>query len=150
MKTEIKEWTNIGKLPDMLDKKIRDAMDLAVELLVGSIREHMPVFTGLARSSTHGETFIKGNRYLGTAGNELAYIAPLEEGTDPHWPPIAPLLIWARRKLGDEKIAYAIQKKISVAGTKGAHMFETAEKEKKNEIKQILNNAVRSVERKVN
>lgn len=39
------------------------------------------------------------------------------KGTRPHWAPIEPLKEWARRKLGDEQLGYAVQKKIARRGT---------------------------------
>lgn len=38
-------------------------------------------------------------------------------GTRPHWAPIGPLKAWAARKLGDEKLAYAVQWSIKEYGT---------------------------------
>ncbi|MFH1745561.1 MAG: hypothetical protein ABIG44_00820 [Planctomycetota bacterium] len=38
-------------------------------------------------------------------------------GTRPHWAPIGPLKAWARWKLGDEKLAYPVQRSIAREGT---------------------------------
>lgn len=43
--------------------------------------------------------------------------AAREYGSSPHWAPIKPLKEWAKRKLGDENIGYAVQKKIAKEGT---------------------------------
>ena len=48
----------------------------------------------------------------------LKYAAAVEFGSVPHWAPIAPLKQWAKRKLGDEGAAYAVQKTIAKKGTK--------------------------------
>lgn len=42
---------------------------------------------------------------------------PVEFGSRPHWPPIAPLKHWARIVLGDESAAYAVQHAIAQRGT---------------------------------
>lgn len=42
---------------------------------------------------------------------------PVEDGTAPHYPPIEPLKGWARRVLGDESAAYAVQETIGQEGT---------------------------------
>jgi hypothetical protein len=42
-----------------------------------------------------------------------SYSEAMEYGTRPFFAPIAPLKDWARRKLGDENIAYAIRNKIA-------------------------------------
>lgn len=38
-------------------------------------------------------------------------------GTRPHWSPIGPLKRWAAAKLGDEKLAYPVQRSIARHGT---------------------------------
>lgn len=50
------------------------------------------------------------------------YSAAMEDGTRPYWAPIEPLQEWARQKLGDESIGYAIQAKIAKYGIR-AHPF---------------------------
>ena len=51
-------------------------------------------------------------------GTPLRYAASVEFGSVPHWAPIGPLKLWAKRKLGDEGAAYAVQKTIAKKGTK--------------------------------
>jgi len=51
-------------------------------------------------------------------GTPLRYAASVEFGSVPHWAPIGPLKQWAKRKLGDEGAAYAVQKTIAKRGTK--------------------------------
>jgi hypothetical protein len=46
------------------------------------------------------------------------YALYVELGTDPHYPPVSALRGWARRKLGDENLAYAVVKAIGKKGTK--------------------------------
>ena len=53
---------------------------------------------------------------------DAPHALPTEFGSRPHYPPIKPLIGWARRKLGlsDKKaieVAYAIQHKIAKEGT---------------------------------
>jgi len=50
-------------------------------------------------------------------GYTADYAKAVEEGSRPHWPPIQPLLGWARRVLGNESAAYAVQQKIAREGT---------------------------------
>ena len=51
-------------------------------------------------------------------GYAAPYAEFVERGTGPHYPPIEPLKKWARRVLGDEGAAYAVQQKIGKHGTK--------------------------------
>ena len=60
------------------------------------------------------------------------YASYVETGTGPHFPPIAPLMLWVSKRLGvrDEKqalsIAFAIAKTIARRGTTGFGMFARA------------------------
>lgn len=51
-------------------------------------------------------------------GYNAPHARPVEHGSVPHYPPIEPLKGWARRVLGDESAAYAVQQKIGKYGTK--------------------------------
>gem|GEM_PF-1679022 len=48
--------------------------------------------------------------------SKALYSAAMEYGTRPYYAPIKPLAEWAKRKLGDESLAYAIQAKIAREG----------------------------------
>ncbi len=60
------------------------------------------------------------------------YAAAVEYGTRPHFPPIAALVPWVKRKFQvkdeaeAESIAFLIARKIAARGTQGHHMFERA------------------------
>ncbi len=49
--------------------------------------------------------------------SQANHSAAVEFGTKPHWTSVENLKAWARRKLGDENAAYAIQRKIAKFGT---------------------------------
>ena len=61
-----------------------------------------------------------------TFGWSAGYAEYVNDGTRPHWPPIGPLLGWARRVLGDESAAYAVQRKIAQEGTEGVGFIRDA------------------------
>jgi len=50
-------------------------------------------------------------------GYQAPYAEPVDEGQEPHWPPIEPIKGWARRVLGDESAAWAVAAKIAEEGT---------------------------------
>lgn len=52
------------------------------------------------------------------------YARWVNDGTAPHWAPIEPLLGWARRVLGDESAAYAVQRKIAEEGTEAVEFIQ--------------------------
>ena len=71
--------------------------------------------TGRTRDSLKVETYEEGARLI--ADGSGAPMATTEIGSPPHFAPIEPLKEWARLKLGDERAAYAVQKKIAREGT---------------------------------
>lgn len=95
----------------------------------------VPVFHGALRSSGHvqlprrtasGDIEV----VLGYGGAASDYAVFVHEGTGPavgrprYWPPIEPLKDWARKKLGDERLGYAVQRKIHAKGTEGKKFLE--------------------------
>jgi hypothetical protein len=106
-------------------QELRRGMEEATLLVQRNVQEHTPVgATGQTRGSIVSE--IRGTPVLltGIVTSPLGHIDPLEEGGRPHWAPIGPLLLWARRVLGDERAAYAVRWAIHLRGTRGAHMFQ--------------------------
>ena len=57
-------------------------------------------------------------------GYAATYAEYVEKGTSAHYPPIEPLKKWARRVLGDEGAAYAVQQKIGQEGTDAQPFIE--------------------------
>ncbi|QLG62829.1 hypothetical protein [Halorarum salinum] len=57
-------------------------------------------------------------------GYTAEHARPVEDGTAPHYPPIEPLKGWARRVLGDEGAAYAVQETIAQEGTEAQPYVE--------------------------
>lgn len=99
------------------------------EIIASESRErHVPVADGTLRSSINvTQPQITGNKvevtvYAGGPAAKYAFF--VHEGTLPHWVPIEPLKEWAKKVLGDENAAYAIQQKIAMYGTKARKYLE--------------------------
>lgn len=121
--------------PQIAEKHLRAAMEEALLFLQREVQEATP--TGahqLLRKSITAEPVQRlASGLLGVVdvkqGSALDYAVAVELGTKPHMPPIAPLVDWAKAKLGldpdeAEAAAHGIAWKIFHQGTKGAHMFE--------------------------
>jgi hypothetical protein len=118
---------------------------LRSERAVSIVQGHL--VDALRQTLKAGETFVRSRTPLGATGNLqqsiLSTIAPpdaslfltgaimsssryveyVEEDTIPHWAPIAPLKLWARVVLGNERLAYPVRHAIAQRGTRGQHMF---------------------------
>lgn len=84
-----------------------------------------------------------GLRLTVTVGTPLAYAVPVELGSKPHMPPVAPLTLWVAQVLGiagerGAGVARAIAWKIRRRGTTGHRMFEGALAATDGQIRQTL------------
>lgn len=122
------------------------AMEEATLLLEREVKSRTPVgATEAARGSIQSATELVRGRTLevrGTVTSAQNYIVPLERGSKPHWAPIGPLKLWARRILGDEGLAYAVRAAIAKRGTKGAYMFRDGFKASEGAVQRILQRGV--------
>jgi len=87
-----------------------DAMRLE---LVEELKRRCPTHDGALRNSI--SSAVEDGRLNIWMLNYAMYV---EEGTAPHWTSVDNLKKWAKDKLGDENLAYALQKSIAVKGTK--------------------------------
>lgn len=151
------------KLPAYLDSErarqiVYDAnkitMHGAVNLLHGATVENTPFAFGLLRRSIFGEVLDVSGNIIGKVGTPSPYGAPVEFGSRPHWAPLAPLVLWAQRKLGLNGLfaiaaARNIRYKIAHHGTKGYFMFKRAFNENKGRIRKLFKDAQAATLRKL-
>lgn len=113
--------------------------------------EHGIGATGLLRGSiTHqmrGAALADGLGVAGTVGSSLNYALPVEIGTKPHFPPLAPLRDWVEKKLGvdpsrSEHVAFLVARKIAKRGTKGQRYAGRALDDNGDQVNQIVAGAV--------
>ena len=130
------------KIPDILLLKPDQARALLlretgttmqgiVDDLATQAKQRTPVFTGTLRASigtrvTLGRSaasLVQGEVFT---GQQAPYALYVEEGTRPHFPPRAPLELWAQRVLGDRRLWFVVARAISRRGTRAHHMFRDA------------------------
>lgn len=118
--------------PELWEKHARNAMDGSLDLLKMWIADETPVNLGHLKGSWTTEITGTPVNLSGIVATPLIYGWPVEEGRKPgKWPPIQPIKMWAKRKLGLageelETAAFLIARKIGTVGTKGAHMVQQA------------------------
>jgi len=121
------------RYPQAYKREVVTVMDLVVRRLEGAVVAKTPKGVGGAAGlagSIFGEVRTLGQSITGVVGTPLEYGLVVELGRRPgkRMPPIAPIQLWAQRKLGlDEheakSAAFAIARKISIKGFEGKHMF---------------------------
>lgn len=134
--------------PEILIDELTLAVTEILLLLERETKELTPagVTGGLRASIQAQEIVVAGSQVIGQVGTPLAYAVPVEEGTRPHMPPVAPLQDWAEHVLGvapadSLAVAWAIARKIAARGTEGAHMFERAFNANRDQAEAILRDA---------
>lgn len=84
-----------------------------------------------------------GLSVAGILGTPAVYGEPVEMGTKPHFPPLAPIQHWVENKLGligseAKSVAFLVARKISQKGTTGAGMFSKGFAENETAVVHIL------------
>ena len=122
-----------GTSSKVIDEEFRQALNAGVLHLKGQIQPATPV--GVTSHLRQGvQTSITGaaTSLVGRVFDPVAYAMAVEGGSRPHFPPVAPLQLWVRRKLGigNEKearsVAFLIARAISRRGTPAVRMFRNA------------------------
>jgi hypothetical protein len=145
---------------------LTEAMHEAVNVGLAAVIERTPVAYGNLRGSINTQVLVKEQVVLGVIGTNAPYALWVEEDTDPHWAPIAPLVDWVakkqiagvysiktRRRLGGRDqvqaqnmaLARAVQKQIAKYGTTGQHMFRDGLAVSDDEINRIFARALEKI-----
>jgi len=130
-----------------LDQVVRDlrgeamlsAMRESTLLVTRSAKKYAPVDTGRLRASITPEVRRSGVQILGVVGSNVQYAAAVELGSKPHFPPVAALETWARRKGLNP---YLVARAISRRGTKPRRYLQRAFEDNRQRIINKIDGAV--------
>lgn len=128
----------LGRLPQRIADETtrptmwREASTMAINIGTAFVQRRLTLntprgATGLAAKSVTMEVEQLGDSIMGRVGYAAPaslYIRYPNYGTRPHWAPIGPLRLWAARKFGNERIAYAVQHKIAREGQRAQRFVE--------------------------
>lgn len=115
-----KSWTGSlrGGLMGKVEKELSRIGQTRGERLITKVIDQKGInFRGDLKGSVTTDTERTGRTVTMKVGPDAEHAVYVLKGTRPHWAPIAPLREWARLKLGDERIGYAVQHKIARVGT---------------------------------
>jgi hypothetical protein len=119
--------------PAMVLDELELTMENVTLYLMREAQENTPTAAGTLRSgwTTQVDVIAQLDSVFGRVTNPLPYALPVELGTKPHFPPLAPLINWVEQKLnlyGDEAegAARGIQRKIGRYGSPGFGMAHYA------------------------
>jgi len=149
--------------PDIVADECEKAMELIVIVMEGKVMALTPQGVGGAaglRGSIAGEvTEASRKRIAGAVGTPLKYGEVIEYGRKPgKMPPVAPLVLWARRKLGMDDAAaqsfgFAVARKLKynkfATIPEGARMFEKGWEETRPSVGILLEKALQNIKDRV-
>jgi len=129
----------------------RKAMNQAVKLVERVGKINAPVNFGVLRAKIHGEVRQAGpGMVIGVIGSYAEHGAPVEKGSDPHWPNIPSLALWVQRKLrvarkDVQNVTFLVARAISRRGTKAQPYLEPAFEDSQDEIKGFFQQALENI-----
>lgn len=95
------QFINKEQMQGDANRELDAAMTAAVQVVRDSVFGYTPHAFGTLRNSIYGKVVsLAGNEIQGIIGTPVPYAPAVELGSKPHWPPLAPLELWVRRKLG--------------------------------------------------
>ncbi|WP_153117372.1 hypothetical protein [Rhodocyclus tenuis] len=122
-----------AKAPEIAREEFRALIFKGVNAMEEDAKNLVPTNHGSLRASIYHEVreFAVGLGVEGVTGTASNYAIPVELGSKPHTPPIAPLIDWAQQKFGLEEkeaegVAFAVAYRIAQRGTLGVGMFHRA------------------------
>lgn len=127
----------------VVDEALNKSLTGAAAFLAGQIKLAAPV--GVT-SALRGSILWSVSSLAGEARvfTPLEYALPIERGRKAAWPPLDPILLWVKRKLGisDEKqarnVAFLICRKLGTARRPGDFFFEKAVQKNEREIQRAF------------
>jgi hypothetical protein len=135
---------SLKKAGEQASQLLADALNQTAYIIQPAAVAGAPADTGQLRASIHTEPASAKN-LESKVGTNVKYAWPMETGTGPHMVPIAQLKSWAKRKLGDERLAYPVQKAIARNGIKGRKYMISAFQEKKDEFTKNVQKAIDAI-----
>jgi hypothetical protein len=120
------------QVPKRLGLALLKAMQDSAILIQSLAKSKAPVFRGLLRVSIVQSLKEEGQRVVGEVGSALPYASVIEFGKSAGWfPNLSDLKVWARRKLGHERLAFVVGRAIQRRGFRAqpylAPAFEEAQ-----------------------
>ena len=145
--------------PDIVEREVQAVLEIVAARVEKTVVERTPRGVGgeagLA-GSIHGEVVSYGQGMQAVISTPLEYGEVVELGRRPDKkrPPVAPIALWAIRKLGvsaeeAQGIGFVIARKIGKVGFEGAHMFEKTMQELDGWIMEQLNSIPQRVNERI-
>lgn len=107
--------------PNKATAAMKKGMSKGVKVIANQVKAESPVDTGRLRASVTDEVREMSGEIVGVVGGNVDYAPYVENGTAPHWPPVAALAKWGDRH---GIPAFLVARAIAKNGTKPRFMFK--------------------------
>jgi hypothetical protein len=141
------QFINKDQMQGDANRELEAAMQASVKIVRDSVFGYTPFAFGTLRNSITGQVvFLAGNEIQGIIGTPVPYAPAVELGSKPHWPPLAPLELWVRRKLGGSGSSLHSQARSLAAATRkqGVKGYRTVDAKE-----QLIYATARAIQRKI-
>ena len=125
IKTTISSDDELERIQKDILADSKKVLYLAMNKMMNLAVAYAPVDTGMLKNSITLTPSKPGSDVYDLTDG-VDYGIHVEYGTKPHFVPIAPLKLWAKRKFGEESIGYAIRAVISKRGMQEHPFFRPA------------------------
>ena len=142
----------LRQAPRIAREEMAVSLEQALGFLEREIKENVAPpgpggASGLLRGSVFHEMRGDPGGVAGVVGSPLNYALPVELGSKPHFPPLAPLQDWVEKKLGVDKsesrqVAFLVARKIARKGTAAQHPFEQGLSENSRQVVALIEAAL--------
>jgi len=119
--------SRLKAMPQRVTNALIKAMEDSTILIQSIAKVNAPVYRGFLRVSIAQDVRQEGNTIIGEVGSAAPYADVVEQGRNVGWfPPVQELQTWARRKLGDEHLAFVIGRAIRKRGFRAQPYLQPA------------------------
>lgn len=118
-----------GRAADIVREEQTDAVQAGLLVFQGEVVPRTPVAQGFLRGGVQVDMVGAAPDVIGRVFDPVGYAPAVEGGARPHFPPVAPLVLWVQRKLGvptkeARSVAFLVARAISRRGTKARDFFK--------------------------
>lgn len=136
----------------IIQKELDIAMRKSTLKLKGTAKIEAPVgVTNILRSAIYSKVYGGGAGLTGEVGVGPAapHAAAVHDGSEPHMPPVAALIPWVTKKLGNPDLAWPVAMHIKKFGTKANPFMDRAWDKEQANINAFFEAAAQNIAKKI-
>ena len=122
--------------------RLREPWERAVEFIASAVRDLVPEFQGVLKSSIDDQVVLEGTDITGMVYSDTLYAPFQERGADPYWPNIEALEDWAD---AHDTTAYVVARAIATRGLIPLKFAERALEQEENLVWDLIGDAIAQI-----